>query len=274
MITLTKEWIMKYFMMMTIVLFIFSGCSDDDTSSEQEETLAISEEDCQAKGAGWQWDEAEKVCKSKVSSPEANTSKNSTPENNTSKGTPENKMSLEKCESQGPDFYWDEKPNVLMVHGQEQPKKCKKALKCKVLKTEKERTTRSLRGAGYLPKLLPHSCMNIYPFDNITIINSTNRSMAINVYFQGEQCIRSIMTLVHDGTGVRDQKWSGVCDSLNAGWESCPSRTGVYEIYGGRTGFLIQKINKTKEELQKKGCYLKKMLLLEIYNNSGVKLLK
>ena len=240
--------------MIALVLLIFSACSDDDPFDGELEEPATSLEACLAKGAGWQWDEAKKTCLNKTPGPKGTTAGT----------TGETALSLKKqCENKGPNFYYEEEPKVLLVRGQKH-KQCKEVLTCKRPEEDPwEQKLDYVLSFYHLPLLQPYTCMNLYNFNNITIINSTNKYIDIQVRTEGKKCIGQMLARVHDGT-IQDPRrdagelWRGVCGGPYDDSKHCPSVTGVYEIFAGRSGFVIQEVNKSKEELKAKGCGLKK----------------
>ena len=117
---------------------------------------------------------------------------------------------------------------------------------------------------------IPLECVARY----ITIINSTNRSIYMqNKHFEygwsrklysGEcqsiykkqldqvnyfQIVTSIIGDVRTSTTVM------ICTATSDSAEDCPSSEGVYEVSAGRSGFVITKVEKTAEELNKMGCF-------------------
>ena len=238
---------------MVLVLLIFSACSGDEPADDESEEPATSLEACLAKGANKQWDEAKKACLDKTAGSKGDTAEN----------TGKTALILkEQCENKGPNFYWEAEPKVLLVSGQKH-KQCKEVLKCEPPEGDswEQRADYSL-SFYHLPLLQPYGCMNLYDFDNITIINSTNNKIDIQVRTEGKKCIGYMLALVHDDT-IHDRRrdagalWRAIC-GLYKDRERCPSVTGVYEIFAGRSGFVIQAVNKSIKELKAKGCGTKR----------------
>ena len=226
---------MKHILMMTIVLFIVSACNRGKTDSEPEETLAISEEDCKAKGTGWQWDETKKVCKSKVSS---------------SKGATPTTLSLkEKCENKGPNFVWDEtKPT------DSGPGDCLEIV-----------SKRCQDPAKPIFDYRSKQCMAPY----ITFFSQTHNFFQVGNTVSGLKCalfiqpyfdehgIGFVSVEIVDETQLFNKGKVAVCgkkNDQNSG-VPCPTEPGVYEILAGRTDFVITKVNKTMEELKALKCF-------------------
>ena len=250
---------MKYFMIMTIVLFIFSGCSDDDTSSEQEETLAISEEDCQAKGANWQWDEATKTCKSKVSPAEGANTTSTT-------------LSLkEKCENKGPIFVWDETVSTKSGPGDcfgiVRSRKCKDPAK-PIFDYKIDRCVAPY--ITFFSRTHEFSSFSLFldkssPFDldrkREPWIYKQNKYIN-DIVKEGRKCIAisdkeiSLISMrIRDATHMFKRGDASVCSVAHPDVSRCPTEPGVYEILAGRTSFVITKVNKTIEELKALRCF-------------------
>ena len=260
---------MKQVIVVSLVFFIFvlGGCKKENDCKEKgadwvwdvtkkECVITSKKEDvCKEKGVGWIWDTTKKECIYPVP-PSAESS------------------DKEKCEKKGLGYFWKEShpfyPNGACFWNIF--KECRNRDPAKpLLKNFGDHLNNA--EDSRLGKI-PLECVARY----ITIINSTNRSIYVgnNYSKYGPMLNRNLYpeecTSVHKeefdqlnyfriGTSIKQDRTTTVIAICKTGGDAaensspCPSSEGTYEVFTGRSGFVVIQVDKTAEELNEMGCF-------------------